>query len=458
MTTGTPDRMLVGVRLAALTLCLIAFATPTRAQDHDLGEITLVGRPGEPGMVITTPIDVPRVADADLPADAVALHARWLAALEAREAAREALDDESDPDADRAPLTTALARADVEVTTAEAALLASLVRSSDQLSRPAILRLGMLQRHEAEAAFASAQEGCTTGCPTNPDCTVAMTTWARVVGTDVIAAFAMYERAEAATTANDYDARRELLERVLALDGLPPELAARAARDLGLALPLDRSRDIARTYGRCATLGVPDVSDPCALLAAEAFTLRHDERAALAILVPLLSVMGPLHRDAVASAATVVAEHGHGGAAILPRAIPVAVRGDVLELAATRHAHIGNLTFALELVTAAEAIAPDAAHAEQISVLEHARAAASETPEHWLRRSVVFCLASSVGSGSFDVRGRFGPHGATGVRFTIVSDPQSSLGPVGACLRTRAPAPEGHLTGTFTARVVVRVE
>ena len=436
----------------------MAAASPSSAQTHDLGEVTLALVPAHPRSVMTTPLDVPDPSEGDLPASAVAAHTRW------RTARREAADAQAraaaaSSDAERALISDTLPALGARVGAAQAELLRALVRSSDTLSRPALLVLGMLQHYAAEDAWAAALDGCATDCPDALDDSVARETWARVTGTDVLAGHALYQRAQSLGEQQDLDAAAALLESLLALEGLPRELVAVAARDLGLISMLDHEGDVARTYGRCAALAIPGVSPRCALLAADAFVLQHREADALAALAPVLASEAPERDEARDLAASIVARAGHGGASRLPRTLAPAVRANLLDRAAILLLDDGLLAFALEALAAAQAIEASPSRAGEITRVEHGRSAEIDTPERWLRRALGFCVGPApTFEGTFTLRGRFGPHGAVGLRLAVESDPQGSLGALRTCMRDRAPPPESPLRGSFTAHVHLQLE
>lgn len=407
--------------LAAIVLSL---PTPAHAQVTDLDVVVTLHPVPRSTPVIR--LDVPPVSAADLPSsEAVVLHAAWRSARHT-------------------------AGAQVDDTTR--ALAAALTAAGDGLSRPALLLLGHLQHEMASAAFAAAADGCTDHCPDQPDETAALATWARITGTDRIAAHALYQRAESFMDQNDDASAIPLFEELLALEGLPAELVASAAHDLGLISDGSEHDVVARTYGRCAALSVPDVSWRCALLAAHAYSFARRAPDALAALAPLLASDGPWSAEALDEAASTVALMGHGVSARLPRAFAAPVRARVLDRAASFLGQAGLFGLALEDLTAAGRLDPQTDRTATRADLEQRRDATPDTAARWVRRVARFCAAPTWIEGTLALRGRFGPHGVTGMHVDVESDPSRALAPVVTCLR-HAPGPETPLGGSFTARV-----
>lgn len=451
--------------LAALALVAPAVAS---AQGRDLGELAVtLPRASSGSMVLVVRLDVPEPADADLPAVAVPLHARW---REARSALADAHARRiaAPTDAEAARITASLTSLERALDTARDELSQALEAALDTLSRPALLRLGMLRHDVAEGAFLrelDALDACvaamTADCPLEPriDDAPALAIWSRVTGSDVTAAYALYERAESLEDAGDREAALPLLEAALAIPGLPPALDAASAMLLGAVSALDDAAAVARTYGRCAALAVPDVSPRCALLAGDRLAALGREDEALSALASLLGAGDPLAADAEVLAADVVAQLGAGGAEHLPATLGPGVRARVLDLGAGVLANAGLLTWSLEALAAAQALEPSPAREARIAETEHARVASPDDPERWLRRAIRFCAGRSRPlAGTFTLRWRFSSRGAAPVRFTIGRDPLSVLRPLGACLRDHAPPPESPMGGSFSAHVRLESE
>lgn len=443
-----PLRMLRQARKIVGGLLVLVCLTPlaVSAQSTDLGElrIRLPSRAVAPTGTFLVRLDVPPLTDADLPAAAIPLHTRYGAArtalLEARSAATEA---------QRAA-----------VVSTRDALVASLVASIDTLSRPALLRLGMLQ-HEIAASTASVAHGACTSdpradCPPEPEVsdTVALATWARVTGGDVLAAHALYQRAESLAEANDDAAAGPLLVTVLGIAGLPHDLEAAASLLLGTVTSIASAADVATSYGRCAALGVAGVSPRCALSAGRELVRLGDLDAALVALGPALSTADSIGDEARALAATELARLGGGASSRLPAVLPTADRAAVLDvLAATLH-DAGHLAWSLEALLAAQTLAADTARATRITTLEAERSAAHETAEAWLRRASAFCLDGVTQRATFTIRVRLGA-AAPVVTITPGTGSRPVARALGTCLAERGPAPEGTPRGAYSAQVTL---
>ena len=422
--------------LGVLALCLV-FAPSVHAQTVDLGEIEIVVPRGEPPTYVMPQLEVPAPTAADVPASASDELERWRAACGA-----------------------AVSAADCPA--AAAALLAALEPSEPSLSRPALLLVGMLRYHAAGWALAAACDACADApgpcesCSDVPDQTRAITTWSRITGDDTVAAYARYERATCLADAGQSDEAVAGFDAVLDAHGLPDELVAAAAFYRGVIGGVDDARSVARTYGRCAGLGVPELSESCREVAVDELDRLRLVDEPIALLVPRLSSADEATAFRAADLiAFILARAGAGAASHLPTTITSPARAAILGRTALLLERQGLLTWALEAVQAANAVVPNSGRTELITALTARRAATADAPEPWLRRAIAFCLGRPAWpTGAFGVRWSFGPTGARAMRVVVERDDGSQLAPVAACLRTHAPPTESRLRGAVTAHVV----
>lgn len=431
------------------------------AQVVDLGTVRVeVPRPARlDDFVVAGRLEVPRVGRADVPASAAAALDAYAEAQDQARRALVALHDASTPGPDgahTAAYAAARARVDRDVAREEAAgaaLRDALAAHEDTLGRPALSCLGMLRFHDARARFERAMtevEACLArpgaDCP-DPvmDDGAALATWARVSGSDVVAAWSLYERALSLSDHGaDAEARRAL-EEALAIAALPPELEAHAAFALGELRERELDPHAQEAFARCASVASDPIAPHCALRAGAA----GEGADALAMLAPWLD-----HPEVGTEARRVTAEIFARGAE-LPAldAIPAPVRARVLAIGAERLAAEGRTTQATAAVETARSLAPSPTLDALATRVAATRT--TETAETWLRRTARFCAqaAGTAFDGQWRLRVRATRRGA---RIAITSPPMApTWTAVTACLERAPLAPEAPFVGSFRATLVV---
>jgi hypothetical protein len=420
---------------ALLALCS-SLASSVRAQTIDLGEIEIALPFREPPTYFMPVLAVPAPTPSDVPASASDELERWRGACRASPSI-------GDCDA------------------SAAALAAALEVSEPSLSRPALLLLGMLRYREAEQAFAACADapGSSAPCPTTTDCTRAIETWSRIAGDDSVAAYARFEIGACLAGTRENDRAMAAFDAVLDADGLPDELVAVAAFYRGVGGPEGDAHSVARTFGRCAGIGIPHLSERCLEAAVDAFDRLGLVDEPIALLAPRLTSTDETTAFGAAEViAHLLARVGAGAASHLPTDIDPAARAAILRRTAQTLERQGLFTWALEALEGANAILPHAVGTERIAALTAHRAATIDTPERWLQRAIAFCLGrAALPVGAFRVRWRFGRTGARAMRIVVERDEGSGLASVVACLRTDAPPTESWLRGAVTAHVVFTI-
>ncbi len=444
--------------LLAMFLLVPAAAS---AQRVELGTIT-VDVPPPPRLsdfVIISRLEVPRVAQTEVPAATIPAFDAYYDARDAVRRTTATLRAVSPPGPDGAHTSAydvELARVEgaaARERTARDALVRALSPFDTTLSRPALLVLGMLRFRAAEEAYARALEvadACVAAgrqdcvAPTNEDA-LAVATWARVAGGDVLAAWSLYERGHSLYEHQTLDDARHALEGALAVPHLPARLEATAALLLGELLATDAPDVAASAYARCGALASEPLAPHCALRAGAMLP----DSDALAVLAPWLDT------PAVQSDAHLFVGEIFARAEALPSldALAPPLRARALTIGAERLALYGMTTRALAAIEAARTLA--ASPALDALATRIALARTMDTPEAWLRRSVLFCARAedTVGFGRIEIRGRFTPHGARAIVTGRVHP--TELAPLAACLARATLAPETPLRGSFHAEVVL---